>query len=70
MKVAKFREMTDADLRDQERKLAEQLFKLRVLRAGGQLDNPMKSRNVRRDIARIKTIMTERGGKPGAGRNA
>jgi len=60
MKPAKVREMSDEELRTEERKLAEQLFKLRVQKVTAQMDNPMKFQSVRRDIARIKTVLSER----------
>ena len=38
----------------------EQLFKLRFQKSTGQIDNPIKIREVRKDIARVMTVMTER----------
>jgi large subunit ribosomal protein L29 len=43
-----------------EHDLSEQLFKLRFQRATGRIENPMKIRQVRREIARIKTLLGER----------
>ncbi len=60
MKPSKLRELTDEELAQRERDLVEQLFRPRFQHATGQLDNPMSIRNVRRDIARIKTILRER----------
>ncbi|NLN29501.1 MAG: 50S ribosomal protein L29 [Firmicutes bacterium] len=60
MKAKAFRDLSSAEL---ERKLAdlkEELFNLRFQAATGQLDNPMRIREVRKDIARVKTIMRER----------
>jgi large subunit ribosomal protein L29 len=48
------------DLRTRERDLKEQLFKLRFQRATGRLENPMKMRQVRREIAQIATLLNER----------
>jgi large subunit ribosomal protein L29 len=56
----KVREMSVEDLRGEEKKLAEQLFRLRVQKALGQLDNPLKLRETRRSIARIKTVLREK----------
>jgi large subunit ribosomal protein L29 len=63
MKAGKLREMSVGELQDEVSTLSEQLFKLRFQRATGQLDNVMKFRQVRRDLARIKTVLTEKGVK-------
>ncbi len=48
------------ELRARERDLREQLFKLRFQRATGRVVNPMKMRQVRREIAQIETLLNER----------
>jgi large subunit ribosomal protein L29 len=48
------------ELRARERDLREQLFKLRFQRATGRVENPMKMREVRREIAQIETLLNER----------
>lgn len=48
------------ELRARERDLREQLFKLRFQRATGRIENPMKMRQVRREIAQIETLLNER----------
>ncbi len=48
------------ELRSRERDLREQLFKLRFQRATGRVENPMKMRQVRREIAQIETLIHER----------
>ncbi len=60
MKPEKVREMSLEALHEEEKKLAEQLFRLRVQKALGQLDNPLKLRQTRRSIARIKTVLREK----------
>ena len=60
MKPEKVRELSLEELHGKERELAEQLFRLRFQKAVGQLDNPLKLRETRRDIARVKTILTEK----------
>ena len=60
MKPEKVREMSVDDLRGEEKKLAEQLFRLRVQKALGQLDNPLKLRETRRSIARLKTVLRQK----------
>ena len=62
MKPGKVRELSDDELKTKRKELAEQLFKLRFQKAIGQLDNALKVRETRRDIARIKTIERERAG--------
>jgi large subunit ribosomal protein L29 len=52
--------MTDDELRTREKELHEQLFKLRFQKAIGQLDNALKIRETRRDIARVKTVLRQR----------
>jgi large subunit ribosomal protein L29 len=60
------REMSVDDLRGKERELQEQLFRLRLQKSIGQLDNALKIRETRRDIARIKTILKEKQRPAGA----
>ncbi len=63
MKASKLREMSVEELEGEVSTLSEQLFKLRFQKATGQQDNVMKFRQVRRDLARIKTVLTEKGVK-------
>jgi large subunit ribosomal protein L29 len=60
MKASKFREMTVQELNIKLTDLKEELFNLRFQLATGQLENPMKVKSVRKEIARIKTILRER----------
>lgn len=60
MKAAKVREMGQDELKAKERELSEQLFKLRVQQSIGQLDNALKLRATRREIARVKTVIREK----------
>ena len=55
------------ELRARERDLREQLFKLRFQRATGRVENPMKMRQVRREIAQIETLLNERARATSAG---
>jgi len=79
MKPQEARDMSDDELRARERELIEELFHLRLRRATSQLPNPMKVRETRRDLARLKTVLqqrtavsvatveaTRRGGRPAA----
>jgi len=60
MKADKIRNQTDAELQDQERQLADQLFKLKFQLNMGQTESLKKIRGLRKDIARVKTIVGER----------
>ena len=60
MKADKVREMSADELRTKERELQEQLFRLRFQKSRGQLDNGLKIRETRRDIARVKTTLRQR----------
>ena len=57
MKIKELKEMSADELKHKEAELADQLFKLRFQKSLGQLESPMKVKNVRRDIARIKTLL-------------
>ncbi|MGB4609282.1 MAG: 50S ribosomal protein L29 [Saccharofermentanales bacterium] len=59
MKVTELREMTVTELNQELLELKEQLFKLRFQHATNQLDNPLELKMVRRNIARVKTILRE-----------
>lgn len=59
MELKKMREMTDAELNNEVKKLKNELFNLRFQHVTGQLENPIKMRDVKREIARVKTIIRE-----------
>jgi large subunit ribosomal protein L29 len=59
MKVDKVRDLTDVELKHQERDLSDQLFKLKFQMNMGQTGSLKKIRGLRRDIARVKTILRE-----------
>jgi large subunit ribosomal protein L29 len=59
MKVDKVRGLTDVELKHQEQELADQLFKLKFQMNMGQTESLKKIRGLRRDIARVKTILRE-----------
>jgi large subunit ribosomal protein L29 len=60
MKPAELRELTVDELRQREHDLEEQLFRARIQKATGQLDQPMKLRTMRRDLARVKTVLQQK----------
>jgi large subunit ribosomal protein L29 len=52
--------MTDDELRNRERELVDEIFHLRLRRATAQLANPMKLRETKRNLARVKTVLRQR----------
>ncbi len=60
MKPSEMRDMGPEELQHKQAELREQLFRLRVQASIGQLDNTMKLRETRRDIARLKTILKQK----------
>jgi large subunit ribosomal protein L29 len=63
--VRELRDLTDDELHQRERELADELFRLRLRRAAGQLANTMKPRETHRTLARVKTLLRERRGTRG-----
>jgi len=57
MKIKELKELSAGELKHREAELVDQLFKLRFQKSLGQLESPMKIKNIKRDIARIKTLM-------------
>ena len=60
MKINKIREMSSPDLEKELGELKTELFKLKFSLATNGLDNPMKIKEVQKDIAKINTVLTER----------
>ena len=60
MKAAELRALGADELGAKARDLTDQLFRLRIQKSMGQLEAPAKVRLVRRDLARVKTILTQR----------
>jgi large subunit ribosomal protein L29 len=60
MKPGEIRELSAHDLREREKDLDDQLFRLRIQKSMGQLEAPGKLRTLRRDLARVKTILREK----------
>jgi large subunit ribosomal protein L29 len=60
MKAQQLREKSVDELKNEESKLQTDLYKLRFQRATGRVENPSKMRQIRRDIARIKTLLGEK----------
>jgi large subunit ribosomal protein L29 len=68
MKIKEIRDLSVDELQQKNRELAEELFKLRIRHASGHLDSPAVMGHIRRDIARIKTILVEKEGARGTAR--
>lgn len=59
MKTSELREKNITELTQELQELKSELFKLRFQHATNQLDNPMKLKNVKKNIARVKTVIRE-----------
>jgi large subunit ribosomal protein L29 len=60
MKAKEIREMTKQELAEQLVNIKEELFNLRFQQATGQLENPMRIKEIKKDYARVKTILRQR----------
>lgn len=60
MKPSELRALTIEELKQKEQDLRRELFNLRFQLATGEIENPMRIRTLRKDIARVLTIMTEK----------
>lgn len=60
MKISELRDLTTDELKQKLEDFTEELFNLRFQRATNRLDNPSRFKKVKRTIARIKTLMTEK----------
>ena len=69
MRASELRDMSDQELDLKEEELRENVFRFRLRRGMGQLDNSGSLQQARRDIARVKTIQAERRRKAESGRS-
>ena len=60
MKVAEFRDLQVDELRQREKDMDDQLFRLRIQKSMGQLEAAHKLKSLRRDLARVKTVLREK----------
>ena len=60
MRAREIRELTDEEMQGKAQELSEELFRLRLRRGTGQIEDAMRIRKIRRDVARVKTIQRER----------
>ena len=65
-RVAQFQDMGVDELHQREQELGDELFRLRMQQATGQLEKAPKLREVRRDIARVKTLLRQKVTRDGA----
>jgi large subunit ribosomal protein L29 len=63
MKAAELRDLGADELGVKERELTDQLFRMRIQKSMGQLEAPARIREVRRDLARIKTVLRQKRAK-------
>jgi large subunit ribosomal protein L29 len=61
MKSAEIREMSLDEMKAKEKELVKELFSIRMRHATAQLEDPLKIRHLRKDIARVKTIIVQKG---------
>ncbi len=62
MKAAELRDLAADELGAKERELTDQIFRMRIQKSMGQLESPEKIRTVRRDLARVKTVLRQKRG--------
>ncbi len=60
MKAAELRDLGADELGARERDLTDQLFRMRIQKSMGQLESPEKIRIIRRDLARVKTVLRQK----------
>ena len=61
MKIKEIRDLSVDELKEKGKSFVEELFKLRIRFATGQLESPSVIKSVKRDVARVKTVLRERG---------
>lgn len=66
MKIADIKELTAKELLTRKREMREEFFNLRVQQQNGQLERPHMLRAIRRNIARIETVLSQKTGTPSA----
>ena len=59
MEMKELRNLTEAELAEKARQLTQEVFKLRFQHATGRIENPMRIRQTRRDLARVKTLIRQ-----------
>lgn len=64
MKTKEIRDLSREELKTRKRELKEEIFHLRLQQQGGQLERPSQLRVLRREIARIETVLTQKNAEP------
>ena len=60
MKIKEFRDLQDNELDERSREISRELFNMRLQQVTGQLEKPSRMRDLRRNVARIQTVLRER----------
>jgi len=63
VKIKEVKDLSTDELKQKNMNIAEELFRLRIRHASGQLESPAMMKNLRKDIARLKTVLREREGE-------
>jgi large subunit ribosomal protein L29 len=63
VKIKNVRDLSTDELRQKDKNIAEELFRLRIRHSSGQIESPAIMKNLRKDIARIKTVLRQREGE-------
>jgi len=66
-KPSELRDLSNDELRQEESSLRKELFNLRFQKVTGEIENPMRIRQIRKDIARVLTVLVEKSKKKSAG---
>ncbi len=64
MKIKEIRDLSRDELKTRKRELKEEIFHLRLQQQGGQLEKPSQIRVLRREIARVETVLTQKNATP------
>ncbi len=60
MKITEIRELSSDELSGRKRELRQEVFNLRMQQASGQMERPSRLTDIRKEVARIETILTEK----------
>ena len=70
MKTKEIRELSSDELSGRKRELRQEVFNLRLQQASGQMERPSRLKDIRKEVARIETILSERANKKAAAATA
>jgi len=63
VQIKEVKDLSTDELKQKSKDIVEELFRLRIRHSAGQLESPAMMKNLRKDIARIKTVLSEREGR-------